>query len=63
MESFPKKQPESFVAEPGHTHIRLVEAGGQQQRIMGALLEMDFNGFGRDCDRGRGLDKVAEDMA
>src|SRR5208337_5175443 len=51
-----------LAAQPGDGDVRLVIPGGDQQRIVGTLLEPHYDLFVRDLHTGRGVDEVAEQM-
>src|SRR5579863_6978886 len=41
--SLPEDQPLVFSAESRNPHVRLVEIGGDQQRVVGTLLKLNDN--------------------
>ena len=56
-------QAQAFVPQPRHPCVRLIEPRGDQQRVVGALLEPYHDFALRDRDFCRGVDEVAEQMA
>ena len=55
-------QPQPLATQPGDHDIRLVEPGGDQQRIVRPLLELHHDFTLGDRDVRRGVDEVAEQM-
>src|SRR5205814_8635857 len=59
----PKDQPQPFSPQPGNDLIGLIEPGGDQQGIGGALLEPHHDFTLSDRYFCRGVDQVPEEMA
>ena len=59
----PEEEPQALVSQPGDPGLRLVEPGGDQQRVVGALLVLHDDFLLGDRDSRRGFDEVAEQVA
>ena len=55
-----EKEMEFFVSEPGNGWILFVEAGLEQEGIVGALLKSDRDFLLGNIDRGMGIDEIPE---
>src|SRR6516225_3238966 len=54
--------PQGFVAKPGHGRRSLTQSRGGQERIMGAFIQLDHDLAVAYADRGRYIQKVAEEL-
>ena len=62
-DSLTEDEPEACIAQPGHRHIGIGKARGNQQRIMRTLLILDNNLMVGQGNQAHSIDKIAEDMA
>src|SRR5271157_1545139 len=55
-------QPQPLATQPGDGDVRLIAFSGDQQWIVGTLLEPHHDLLVRDLHAGRSVDEVAEQM-
>src|SRR3954470_19066947 len=59
----PEDELQSLVTQPGNPDIRLVELDGNQQWVVGSLLELHHDFTLTDRHARRGVNEVAEQVA